>query len=199
MRHIIGSSVLALFALATGDASAGSITYNIVNMPEYQSGYTVTGTITTDGTIGDVSDHITAWSFQFSSSPLSSTSLYSQMHGFGGVIATATELYLVPPPPPPAEESGFVFDGYDPVSMRLDLSIGWAIFNGPEGPGTALEIQVGEDVGPSVSPGPALNPNWVIATASVPEPSTLIMIGIATVCLVGGKIGGRSVFARKSK
>jgi hypothetical protein len=98
MKHIIGSSVVALFALATADASAGSITYNIINMPEYQSGVTVTGTITTDGTIGDVSEHITAWSFQISSSLLSSTSAYSQMHGFGGVIATATELYLWPAP-----------------------------------------------------------------------------------------------------
>lgn len=53
MRSVIDRTVLAvitLFALTAGQASAGSITYNLVDMPDYQNGYTVSGSITTDGT-----------------------------------------------------------------------------------------------------------------------------------------------------
>jgi PEP-CTERM motif len=177
MRRIIGRSVLAvlaLFALATGDASAGSITYNIVNMPEYQGGYTVTGTITTDGTIGDVLGHITAWNIQFGGATLSSTSGISEIGPSVGVMASATELYLAQP------QSELVFDGYDPSDFKLDAVIGWQL----NGSSTEFAIQLGEDQGPVLYPGPTPNPNWVIATASVPEPSTLIMLGIATVCFV---------------
>jgi hypothetical protein len=55
--------ILVGMALSPTEVSAGSITYTIVNYPTLQNGYTVTGTITTDGTTGNSlpPSDITSW------------------------------------------------------------------------------------------------------------------------------------------
>jgi hypothetical protein len=44
--------ILAGTALTPTEVGAASITYNVLNYPTLQNGYTVTGTITTDGSTG---------------------------------------------------------------------------------------------------------------------------------------------------
>jgi hypothetical protein len=177
VRHLIDRSalaVLALLAVAAADASAGSITYNIVNMPDFQNGNTVGGTITTDGTIGDVSSHISAWSVDINGSPaFSSTGLSTSL--FFGLMATATELYL------PIGANEVILNGYDPVSLRLEFTLGWLVEQNFGNPRFEYAFQVGIDQGPLISFPPVLGSNWVIA--SVPEPSTLTMLAIASVCV----------------
>ena len=51
-RFLSAVAVLALFFVSGGSIVAGDITYSIVNDPIDQNGYTLSGTITTDGTIG---------------------------------------------------------------------------------------------------------------------------------------------------
>jgi hypothetical protein len=55
--------ILAGMTLTLTEVGAASITYNVLNYPNLQNGYTVTGTITTDGTIGQVLPgiDITSW------------------------------------------------------------------------------------------------------------------------------------------
>jgi hypothetical protein len=46
-------AVLTLVMVNAGIVAGGDITYDVVNNPSLQNGFTVTGTITTDGTTGD--------------------------------------------------------------------------------------------------------------------------------------------------
>ncbi len=50
-----------LFLLTFACPSIPAVDYAIVAYPEYQQGYVLTGKITTDGTIGDLTGKITAW------------------------------------------------------------------------------------------------------------------------------------------
>jgi PEP-CTERM motif len=183
LRHVVNRSVLAvlaLFAAAAGDASAGSITYNTVNLPDYQFGYTVNGTITTDGTIGAVSaGDITAWSVQIYNASTSVTFTGQSATITIGLMASATELYLPAPNSPVQNE--LILAGSVP-GLVDDASIGWLVHSVPS-TFTQYVIQLSSNGMPNISSPPFLNP-WVIATASVPEPSTVVMLGIAMVCLV---------------
>jgi hypothetical protein len=54
--------ILAGMALTPTEVGAGSITYDIVNYPSLQNGYTVSGNITTDGSTGAIPQSaITHW------------------------------------------------------------------------------------------------------------------------------------------
>jgi hypothetical protein len=59
--HRLALAALIVWLAMIGQASASSITYNILDMPANQSGFTVSGTITTDGVIGNLANsNITA-------------------------------------------------------------------------------------------------------------------------------------------
>jgi hypothetical protein len=66
---MIRALLAALLALSLTCCSAtncmgGSIVYNLVNYADLQNGYTLSGTITTDGTIGTLTPaDVSAWSF----------------------------------------------------------------------------------------------------------------------------------------
>src|SRR5262249_54250211 len=55
--------ILAGMVMTPTDVVAGSITYNVVNYPTLQDGFTVSGTITTNGAIGTLlsGTDITSW------------------------------------------------------------------------------------------------------------------------------------------
>jgi PEP-CTERM motif len=81
-----------------GNATASNITYNFVNYPALQNGYSLTGTIVTDGTIGSL-----AYSGIVSASlhVTNGTTTYdlpsaSDVYGTTTLIATATQLLLPP-------------------------------------------------------------------------------------------------------
>src|SRR5579862_2389918 len=107
-RAILTLAALALVLSFADDARAGlmPITYTFANYPSAQNGYTLTGTITTDGTIGNLSSaDITAWFFSATngSTSLSITStdagaqaLVTGDHA-ADVSATATTIVLGAP------------------------------------------------------------------------------------------------------
>lgn len=70
MSYFLDRRFIAAFVFTmgiVGQASAGSITYDLVNYPDVQDGNTLSGTITTDGAIGNLQmSDITAWSVTIS-------------------------------------------------------------------------------------------------------------------------------------
>src|SRR3954471_3003930 len=66
-RLVLAVALLGLVVGATGQVRAGSITYQLVNYPAFQRGWTLSGFITTDGTLGaignDVSNHALSWTW----------------------------------------------------------------------------------------------------------------------------------------
>jgi fibronectin-binding autotransporter adhesin len=176
VAHVLFSVVV----LATvSNASAGDITYNIVNYPVNEVDNTggtdtVSGTIITDGTIGPLTASnmvggsltVSGLAGTFSSEPTNNVVFaINQGDPNNRVIATSTQL-LVP-------SNGFLDINTSPSSSSFDIEIGY--FNNAEGvdfyDGT---VNVSDSFDPVVfgtefngslhAPGSiAQNPTWVIA------------------------------------
>lgn len=184
-------------------ASAGSITYNFVNYPSVQSGYTVNGSITTDGKIGAITtSDITAWSYTLSNGgttygTVTNATDQSGVSMQGEVDASATQITISTPP-------SVTFDANfgNPNQNELQFAVnggvwtnnnGTEIFwqrNGAVTDSNPSNAQAAQDVyGASMVDGIfAYNPGgtfslggdpWVIATApavppAVPEPASVV-------------------------
>ena len=163
----------------------GNLIYNIQDHASYQNGWTLSGTITTDGNLGVLTAaDILSWSVTISngSTTLSfddggqNVGLFAGYSSFYGITATSSQLYA-PTPPSNGGVTGIVLGSPRTVGQP---------FNGPQGPTVAwsrsdfvpnssyLEVdpQVGYDWRVT---GSNLNSfDWIVAsTAAVPEPSTL--------------------------
>ena len=193
----------ALLAVCGASAlQAGAVVYNIVDYPGLENGWTVSGTITTDGTIGTLSaSNITAWSWTLTNGGTTDTwsstvtgSLYAADQ-VSGLTATATELELGTP-------------GSDQES---DLILGYG--GGPGSGGDlywnregaagiffpAIETYIGDFGGLTQFDSYAYNltgltltdsTNWVIAevpsqSSSAPEPGTVALFvrGVAGIAV----------------
>ncbi|MCY2966135.1 MAG: hypothetical protein NT069_21315 [Planctomycetota bacterium] len=104
MRKLLKAATLLLIVAGSFSAvQAGPITYQINNYPSVQNGFTVSGSITTDGTIGSLSSgNITAWTWTLSTGStvhgtLSSTDAGATLGTDGTVTATATDITLTSP------------------------------------------------------------------------------------------------------
>jgi len=94
---------LVLSLCPTAALRAGFITYDIQSYSNFQSGWTLNGSITTDGTLGILApDNITAWNFTFSNG----TNVFTASSSGGattivlgsGLNATASQITLAAPP-----------------------------------------------------------------------------------------------------
>jgi hypothetical protein len=184
MRNALGR--IAVLVLTFGiccEASAGSIAYNLVDMPADQNGFTVSGTITTDGAIGNLANSdITTWSVTISQGGTSETFT----SGDGGpivniqnnLVATASEIY-VPPAANFAVANDFQLLSVPSIPNPISIDqIRWV--NSPQ---PIYMAQVNFSSPPAWNTTPSVaGTNWVIAT-SVPEPPSLTMLGIAVTCL----------------
>ncbi len=159
--------VLAALALTPHAAKAGSVTYAIQNYPADQDGHTVSGSITTDGKTGLLdSTDITAWVVTIDTTTFRSTDPDSATAALG-VFANATGIVI------PGFGGALLLEsdsllGSDQISWtripadadlsayagRLQSDFLWNTFNPALG-GTTL---------------------WVLA--SVPEPSSVVLVGI---------------------
>ena len=88
---------LGIFAGVT-TAHADQITYDIVSYPSLQNGFSLSGSITTDGTIGLLSPtDIVSWSFEISKDNVTDDNTGTNINGPVGLIATPTALALLRP------------------------------------------------------------------------------------------------------
>jgi hypothetical protein len=184
MRYAIDRSVIATLGLCVGmvgQASAGPITYDIANYPADQNGATLTGFITTDGTIGVLtSSDIVSWSWTITpvggtAFTLTSSEFGSEASMRGPVTASLTSITL-PDTTAGQPENYFALLGSGNPDLEYDHETGDNVYLGQIPAGTIWS-----------NTNPVLNGSdtWIIATTSVPEPSTLTLLGIAAVCLAG--------------
>ena len=200
----------AVLLASVSTARADPITYTICNYPVSQAdigiiggtflptglgSWSVDGTITTDGTLGSLSpSNITDVSFTISGP--GGTASYSGPERApmrnGGLTATATNILL------PFGADAFAIGGYYTYPI-----IGYGNWTAPYYQG-AIQAESGNssnlnmfgwydyynpaDYSPYIGTGPGsitnTGPDWIIATAA-PEPSTLVLLGIAALGLLG--------------
>jgi hypothetical protein len=156
---------------------AASLTYRFVNDTIDQDGYSLSGTITTDGTLGALKViDIKAWSFSIDQGNTVIASLSSKDAGayIGSyfpaftVTASAANLTVVP--------GGLLFaDNLNETSLAFRPL--YKTYAATDASGTTLW----NDVPPSEYTGS----DWIFATATVPEPSTMVLFSIAAVVGLG--------------
>ncbi len=102
---LLGLPTIVLALIAAPPTTASSITYDIQNYPSLQNGYTLSGTITTDGHLGTLTQaDITSWSYVVSGGPDGFTAAGSGA-GTGvlieglGLVASTNQLTLADPGP----------------------------------------------------------------------------------------------------
>jgi hypothetical protein len=188
-----------MFIFSTGPIQANNlpITYQIVNYPTYQDGYTITGTITTDGDLGVISvSDILSWQWTVSSVHASSTDESGLNDTYGGIVspptftASETDLTLI---------SG-IFDMYDasdfqivnsnpsyasvnlewayvPSSIENFLTSGYYTSGGVEG---TIYWRYGPTGGTQIGGGLIADDG-----VAVPEPNTLTLLVSALLGLAG--------------
>jgi hypothetical protein len=114
--------------VAAQDASA-SIQYDFVDYPAYENGYTLAGSLTTDGTTGAItSNDILNWSFTISQG---TTQLYSLSSSSGGsllltsnyVYEDSTHIYLSQTSPSPSDLLFFNISGDTPLAYLNENSV----------------------------------------------------------------------------
>jgi len=175
---------------------AANIIYNIKNRPGVQNGWTLTGTIVTDGTIGAIkSTDIVSWTYTLMAPAGGGAFTYSSaLGGFdllrGTVMASASAIYL-PAPAGNAINSLHLF-GAAPAG-QTDYDLAWRYLGpGTRAPGAKYSAEYG--IPPNgvnteawLSNNPPLDPgNLIIAT--VPEPSSVVLATFG--------LGGAILFAR---
>jgi hypothetical protein len=111
MQHLRWAIAVLLVTFASGRAMAGIITYSLVDYPDLENGATLSGTITTDGSIGDLSagidptteqpsSHILSWHIQIKGTQFGLITTSSSdppaigASGFLGGVATATAITI---------------------------------------------------------------------------------------------------------
>ena len=174
--------ILAGFALAPGKARA-DITYTIVDYPADENGYTVSGTITTDGSTGTETSggFIESWSVSITKNGTTIADFASTQSGFvsvsGDLVVTSTSIDLAPAPP-----SG-LGGGYLQLTGQNNYSIDWS----DDGFVTGHPLYSAGSISPPTyywnSSGAAAPTEIATATAVVPEPST------AAVAVLGAASG----------
>jgi hypothetical protein len=179
MKKALGRIAVSLVIAVgiSGQASAGPITYDIVNYPADQNGATLSGTITTDGTIGSLAaTDVLSWSWTITpaggSSFTTSSADLNATAELRGVSASSTEIML--PNTIPGQPENFFALLSNKGGFNNDLEYDHE---------TNANIYLGTGGGTQfwANQNPVLNggDTWIIATTSaVPEPSTLTLLGI---------------------
>lgn len=187
MTHLMRRIGLALVALglvagAAERARAGSITYHIIDYPSLQNGYTLSGTITTDGAIGTLArSDITAWSYTATNGTDTYSATYTDASAglaVQNLTATTTSLSLAQ-----TGFENFLTLGIVPGSVFID-ELEWARFGLFDSYNLFSAGSPVWDREASNPPGLQLGgTTWIIATTSVPEPGTISLMFLGSLCL----------------
>ena len=159
--------------LSSSTYARASITYNIVDYFDYYGAH-LTGQITTDGNVGEFlsSGDIVAMKFQITTADGTIYDVPSVWWTTGNFFATASALSI--PQGDAMTLGGFDTNG-DHISVQWNngavpaAALGAAVFPA-DGPAFFLW-----DSGEYITGGLGGTDPWIIATATVPEPTTLII------------------------
>lgn len=209
-------AILSAIALAClwSTSHAATITYQLEQHPEYQNGFTLSGSITTDGTMGQiVQGNIMSWNWSVSKGSvvmdqLSSSDLNAEAAPIG-LIASSTTLTI--PEPVSGEQRSLL------LCIRTGIGIGGGVSNILEwingnGPGTG-DIYSANPQSPEFWNYGAPSPMELnmgdgttfliasVATQAVPEPASLVMmsLGVAAVVAMAWRHSGFSLFSRAAR
>ncbi len=166
-QFALAAALLTLVCGLGTEATAGSMVYQLVNDPIDQNGYTLSGTITTDGVFGPIGvSDIEAWTFTLSGHGLTDTYSSTDPNAVTVIhkaIATPTSI---------------IVSGDTSLSV---LGVGAGIFWLPESERYTGFIA---DITAWIAQPPGGYPDhtWTIATAKIPEPPALALGGIAGLC-----------------
>jgi hypothetical protein len=195
---LLAVAALVLSWTSHGACYAGPITYTIDNHPSLQGGDTVSGTITTNGTIGNLTTaDILSWSFTITApggAPLAAASSPpGESFVDGDISATLTSIFFdIPPTQPLKSLLGLIIA--DPTSPT-DPEIDWTWLPANSNPGappaySAADItQLFFDA--DLTPGAPFEIASVSAPAAVPEPATLTLMIVGLGGLVGVRLARR--------
>jgi len=168
---------------------AGSITYDIQNYPTDQNGWTLSGAITTDGKTGVLApSDILSWTWTITGGQLdevgpippiivNSTDVSAGTNP-SNLEATPTQILLPP--------GGVLSLVAEVEILGAGTSTSITYYRGQQPPFYSTEVQLLGTREPPVNPWSTDNPSmggtdpWVIA--SVPEPSSLYLLGFGAVC-----------------
>ena len=193
MRHFTIALASLCMLLVVSQRTKADMIYDLQNYPADQNGHTLSGTISTDGTIGTLQpSNILSWSVtidgtdNFSSHDAGASTLLAGL----GPSASPTELTFSPSPSAAASlfELSTEPPGGGPVSSLQWLNPPTGI---PESPLYAAYYHAGPPATIQSSLWYTNNPimggtdPWVLAvaqTTAVPEPSALVLVGSAIVC-----------------
>ena len=210
--HRCTQQAVMLFTLLTLPPAvlAGSTTYNIVNHPDYQDGWTLSGTITTDGTIGLLqSSDITSWTWTVTKPGSSQTYrsgpgtlIYAE-----GITATNTGLLILNRKTGTDitlnTNSGGINDGYGITGGGGTAEPTY--FTGAGGFDTDVQYDHFVFYWAEPPPNPVSVPQeefTFASTTAVPEPSTLYLLGFGAVCgsvyVMGHKVMGHKRRERRT-
>jgi hypothetical protein len=174
-------------AIAPRSAHAGDITYSLANYTSDQAGHSVSGSITTDGVIGTLTDSdILSWTVTIDSTTFTSNDAGAAIDQSGILTATPTSLDL--PMVPTGSGNGNDLQLFtQPGATPLDL-INWAQLDSDRSPSGYTGVISATPLW--ATDNPVLNGTepWVIAsisTAAVPEPSSAVLAVIGAVTIVG--------------
>jgi len=182
---IVGSASLMFLAAPQLRAD---ITYNLVDYPLDQGGHHLSGTITTDGTIGDLGadpfpagyynytpqygGHIIGATYQIDNDPVYTVPINDVLNAWAEAVATPTQIVLEP-----GDTSAFTLD-YNVPSVGV-WGIQWentGLFAGSDQASGTVWSTTSTPAGAGRI---GANTAWVIATVAVPEPATLALLATA--------------------
>jgi hypothetical protein len=169
-------------AVSSSHANASNIIYSFANYPTLQNGYTIAGTIVTDGTIGVLPySSIVSASFSVTNGAITWTlTKADDVYGVMNLVATASQILL-----PPDTTSGAIPDlsigsgGYETPHIQIDYKLrgGYSSDYYCDVDHQFTLTQVWTNNGPN--PFNLHGESLVIANI-VPEPSTIALFAIGT-------------------
>ncbi len=203
---ILAIAAFMLAASGLGQARGGDITYNLVNYHSYQGGWTLSGSITTDGTLGTLTElDIISWTWtvtfpSFNTYTYASDGIFST-EVINNLQASAYELYL-----PVQFDSGQNELALEVASLTPTggLSVlGWIT---PSSTGFSTGLYQAQDtslpflfwyqVAPIGSgPGGSL---LIAGSPPVPEPYSIVLAGMAGVSCIAYRLARKQRARRKA-